>query len=281
MENISGLFTYHYFINALLAAALAAVSCGLAGTYIVSRRIVFISGGITHSSFGGIGIAWYMGFNPIMGAAAFAVLTALGIEHFSRKGNVRNDSMIGMLWSLGMAIGIIFIYLTPGYAPNLMTYLFGSILTVTRADLVMLAGLSTLLILFFLFSYRHILFIAFDEDYAMTMKKGAGTFSYLLIILIALTIVLNIKIAGIILLLSLLTIPQNAANLFTRDFKKIILYSVLIGFAGAFSGLLISFYLNIPSGATIILTLALLYLVIRIIRNITEKKAVKRVMEAQ
>ncbi len=278
MESISGLFGYQYFVNALLAAVLTSISCGLVGTYIVSRRIVFISGGVTHSSFGGIGLAWFMGFNPILGAAFFAVLTGLGIEHFTRKANIRNDSVIGMLWSLGMAIGIVFIYLTPGYAPNLMNYLFGSILTVTPADLIMLACLSVLLILFFVFFYRHILFIAFDEDFAITMKKGAGMFSYMLIVLVALTIVLNIKIAGIILLLSLLTIPQNAANLFTRDFKRIIIYSVLIGFIGAFSGLLISYYLNIPSGATIILSLALLYVVLRSIRFLRNKYAMKKML---
>ncbi len=236
MESLTSLFEYQYFINATLAAALTAITCGIAGTYVVSRRIVFISGGITHSSFGGIGIAYFLGWNPILGAAIFAVMTGLGIEQLTRKGNIRNDSVIAMLWSLGMAIGIIFVYLTPGYAPNLMTYLFGSILTVNTTDLLLLTALAVLLIVFFTVFYRYILFIAFDEAYASTLKKSAGVFNYLLVILVALTIVLNIKIVGIILLLSLLTIPQNAANLFTRNFKTIIIYSILIGFAGSFAG---------------------------------------------
>lgn len=127
MESITHIFQYNYIVNALIASVLTAISCGIAGTYIVSKRMVFISGGITHASFGGIGIAYYAGLNPVGGAAIFAVLSGLGIEYFSKKGNIRNDSVIAMLWSLGMAAGIIFIYLTPGYAPNLMTYLFGSI----------------------------------------------------------------------------------------------------------------------------------------------------------
>ncbi len=270
------LFSFQYFTNAILAAALTAITCGLAGTYVVSRRIVFISGGITHSSFGGIGIAWFLGMNPIFGAAVFAVLTGLGIEIFTRKGNIRNDSVIAMLWSLGMAIGIIFVYLTPGYAPNLMTYLFGNILIVNKTDLMLLLALAILLILFFIFFYRYILYISFDESYASTLKTGARLFSYVLIILVALTIVLNIKVVGIILLLSLLTIPQNAANLFTQDFKKIILLSVLIGFAGSVTGLIISYYLNIPSGATIIFSLALFYVILRVVKSMIRSAGLQR-----
>jgi zinc transport system permease protein len=272
MEGFLSLFDYKFFTNALLAAVLTAVSCGIAGTYIVSRRIVFISGGITHSSFGGIGIAWYLGLHPVLGAAVFAVLSGLGIEHLTNKGNIRNDSVIGMLWSLGMAIGIIFIYLTPGYAPNLMTYLFGSILTVNSTDLSLLAGLSLILITFFTLFYRRILYIAFDQDFALSQNMKTSLINNLLMALVALTIVLNIKIAGIILLLSLLTIPQNAANLFTKDFKYIIFLSIIIGFAGSFSGLILSYYLDIPSGATIIFSLALLFLLLRLIKGATIKR---------
>ena len=265
MKELFELIHYQYFINAVLAAVLAAVSCGIAGTYIVSRRIVFISGGITHTSFGGIGIGYFFGFNPIFGAALFSVFSALGIEFLSRKGNIRNDSVIAMLWSLGMATGVIFIYITPGYAPNLMTYLFGSILTVNRADLQMLGLLTFILILFFTVFFRRILYISFDQEYAATLNLGVEFINYSLIILVALTVVFNIKLVGIILLISMLTIPQNAANLFTKDYKQMILLSILIGFAGSVTGLVISYFLNIPSGATIIFSLAFIYLVLRIL----------------
>ena len=266
MNAILELFSYTFFRNAFFAAALAAISCGIIGTYIVSKRMVSITGGITHASFGGIGIAYYLGLNPILGAAVFALLTALGIENLTKRAEIRNDSAIGILWSLGSAIGIIFIYLTPGYAPNLMSYLFGSILTVNSTDLIYLCLLSFVIILFFSFFYRFILFIAFDEQFATTRKAPVNFINYFIISLISLTIVLNIKIAGIIMVLALLTIPQNAANFFTKDFRKIIYLSILIGFVGSFCGLIISYWLDIPSGATIIFSLVGLYLIIRGIR---------------
>ena len=122
----------------MAAAVLSGIVCGIIGTYIVARRMVFLSGGITHASFGGIGIAYYFGLNPILGALVFAVMSSLGIEWGARKGKIREDSAIGMVWSFGMAVGVIFVYLTPGYAPNLMSFLFGNILTVTTADIVAL-----------------------------------------------------------------------------------------------------------------------------------------------
>src|SRR5664280_1188491 len=157
MENLLNLFDFGFFRNAFLAALLASVTCGMIGTYIVSRRIVFISGGITHASFGGIGMGYYFGFDPIFGAIIFGILSALGIEFFTKKADLREDSAIAMLWSLGMALGIIFIFLTPGYAPNLMSYLFGNILTVSTSDLVYLFLLAIFVIGVFLIFYRMII----------------------------------------------------------------------------------------------------------------------------
>lgn len=259
-----------------MAATLAAISCGIIGSYVVSKRMVFIGGGITHSSFGGIGLGYFLGFNPVFGAMIFAVASGLGIEFFTKKGNLRNDSVIAMLWSFGMALGIIFIYLTPGYAPNLMTYLFGNILTVGDSDLFYLLILSIIIITFFILFYRRILFIAFDESYATSQKAHVNFINYSLMILISLTIVLNIKLVGIILLLSLLTIPQNTAGLFTKNFKTMIYLSILFGIIGSFSGLIISYYLSIPSGATIIFSLALIYLLLRIIQNLILPRRVKQ-----
>jgi zinc transport system permease protein len=262
---------YDFISNAVIASLFTAISCGIAGTYIVSKRMVFISGGITHASFGGIGIAYFAGLNPVAGAAVFSVLSGVGIEYFTKKG-LRNDSVIAMLWSLGMAMGIIFIYITPGYAPNLMTYLFGSILTVNPGDLQSLGILSFVMILFFTLFYRPILYISFDEEFAKTQNINSGLINYGLMILISLTIVFNIKVAGIILLISLLSIPQNTANLFTHSFKKIIFYSIVIAFTGAIMGLIISWHLNIPSGATIIFSLTIIYLLARIVRFFPGKK---------
>ncbi len=257
----------------MLTAFLAAVSCGLAGTYIVSRRMVFISGGLTHASFGGIGIGYFFGFNPILGAALFAVLSALGIEYASKRISVREDSAIAILWSFGMAVGIIFVFLTPGYAPNLMNYLFGSILTVSREDICFLLGLTIIMLVFFIFFFRLILFTAFDENFAITRRMPVQFINYSMMILIALTMVFNIRVAGIILVLSLLTIPQTIASIFTHDFFRMAVISMVAGWVGIFGGLMFSYSLDIPSGASIIFLLVILFFIARLISYFLHRKA--------
>lgn len=254
------LLSYDFFQNALLAAAFTSVSCGIIGTYIVSRRIVFISGGITHTSFGGIGIGYFMGINPLLGAAVFSILSALGIEYMSKKTEIREDSAIAIMWSFGMAVGIIFIYLTPGYAPNLMSYLFGSILTVSSAELLLTMVLAAVISGFFIVFFNPILFISFDSEFIQTRDIPIHAINYFIMVLIALTIVLSIKVAGIILIISLLTIPQATANIYSKDFRKIIFLSILIGFTGSVGGLVSAYYLNVPSGAAIIFILVTFFI---------------------
>lgn len=273
MNILIELFSYDFFVNAFLASVLAAISCGIVGTYIVSRRIVFISGGITHASFGGIGMGYFMGINPLFGAGIFSILSGMGIQLFSSKGKVREDSSIAIWWSLGMAIGIIFVYLTPGYAPNLMSYLFGSILTVSTGEIWLMLALSVIIISFFTLFYRTILYIAFDENFAKTSGLPVNLFNYLLMILISLTIVLNIRVVGIILILSLLTIPQATANILTREFGRMMFYSVGFAFLASFIGLLISYFADIPSGATIIFTQVVIFGLVNLMKiSFREKK---------
>jgi zinc transport system permease protein len=257
------IFQYGFIIKGLLGAIFASITAGLAGTYVVSKRMVFLSGGITHASFGGIGIGYFLGINPVLGAAVFGILSALGVEYLSVKQRIREDSAIGILWAFGMAIGIIFIYLTPGYTPNLMSYLFGSILTVSRADIIALGIMSAILILYFGIFYRTILYISFDEVFARTYSSYVDIFKYITTSLIALTIVLNIRMAGVVLVISLLTIPPNIAMLFTRVYFKIVIWSVLAGFVGTATGYAISYYAGIPVGATIIFTLVILWVMVK------------------
>ena len=271
MENLFELFNFGFFRNAFFAALLTSITCGIIGTYIVSRRIVFISGGITHASFGGIGMGYYFGFDPIAGAIGFGILSALGIEFFTKRAGLREDSAIAMLWSFGMALGVIFIFLTPGYAPNLMSYLFGNILTVSKGDLMYLLFLSVFVIIFFKIFYRMIIFVSFDEEFALTNNAPVRLFNALLISLVALTIVLNIRVVGIILVMSLLTIPQAIANLFTKRFDYIMLYSIILGFLGSVAGLTLSYIYDIPSGAAIIFTLIVLFGIIKILFLISDK----------
>jgi zinc transport system permease protein len=272
----ANIFQYDFIIKGLLGAVFASITAGLAGTYVVSKRMVFLSGGITHASFGGIGIGYFIGINPVIGAAVFGIMSALGVEYLSVKQKIREDSAIGILWAFGMAIGIIFIYLTPGYTPNLMSYLFGSILTVTNADIMALGIMSVVLILYFGIFYRTILYISFDEVFARTYSSYVDIFKYITTSLIALTIVLNIRMAGVVLVISLLTIPPNIAMLFTKVYFKIVVWSVIAGFIGTATGYTISYFAGIPVGATIIFTLVIIWVIVKgvvyLVKKISKQK---------
>lgn len=256
---MSELFQYQFFVNAVIAAILSSISCGILGSYIVSRRLVFISGGISHASFGGVGIAVHLGLSPILGASVFSILTSFGIYHLSRRHKLREDSLIGIFWSLGMAVGIIFIFLTPGYSANLSAFLFGDILTVSRMELWLLGGLAAAVSVFFVLLFKDIQLIAFDEIYARSRGLPVDLISIFLLILVSLTIVFNIRIVGIILVMSLLTLPQVTAALFCRRFSTITALAVILAVFDTLLGLFISFFLGIPSGASIIFCAAAVY----------------------
>ena len=224
------LLQYTFFQHALIGSLLASIVCGIIGTYIVTRRLVFISGGLTHASFGGIGLGLYAGISPILSAAVFSVLSAFGVEWLSKRKDMREDSAIAVFWTLGMALGIIFTFLSPGFAPDLSAYLFGNILTITFGDIALLGGLAALLILFFSFFLHPIIYVAFDREFARSQGIPVQTFEYVLMMFIALTIVACLRMVGIVLVISLLTIPQMTANLFSHRFHRIIWLSVGIGY---------------------------------------------------
>lgn len=258
------LINYTFFQHALLGSLLASIACGIIGTYIVTRRLVFISGGITHASFGGIGIGLYTGISPILSAALFAVFSAFGVEWLSKHKDMREDSAIAVFWTFGMAVGIIFSFLAPGFTPDLSAYLFGNILTITSTDLWVLAILSILLAIFFTLFLNPIIYIAFDREFARSQRIPVAWFEYILMMFIALTIVSCLRMVGIVLVLSLLTLPQMTANLFTHSFKRIIGLSIGIGFIGCTGGLLLSYQLQVPSGAAIIFFSILIYALCKI-----------------
>lgn len=276
MEFIHDIFNYQFLQNAFLAGLLVSIACGIIGTYIVARRLVFLSGGITHSSFGGIGIAYYLGMNPILGAFLFSAVSALGIEYFADKTKMREDSAIGILWAIGTAIGVIFVSMTPGYAPNLMSFLFGGLLGVTPIDLLVMVILNVALILLFTFGLRTILYIAFDKEFAISQNASVKLTNYLMMILISLTIVICIRVVGIVLLIALLTIPVVTANIFYKDFKNIMVSSVVLGFVGMMVGLYFSFDANLPSGAAIILAQSIIWLICKGIEWGMKRNAISR-----
>lgn len=254
------ILNYTFFQHALIGSFLASIACALVGTYIVTRRLVFISGGLTHASFGGIGIGLYTGISPILTASVYAVLSAFGVEWLSKRSDMREDSAIAVFWAFGMAIGIIFTFLTPGFAPDLSAYLFGNILTITYADLWFLGIVALFLLLFFTVYIHPIIAIAFDREYARSQKIPVERFEYILMAFIALTIVACLRMIGIVLVISMLTIPQMTANLLSKRFVHILWLSTLIGYAGCIGGLFISYYNNIPSGASIIFVSIIIYI---------------------
>lgn len=258
MEFFIDILRYDYLANALLAAILAGITCGIVGTYIVSRRMVFLCGGITHASFGGLGIAFYLGLNPILGASAFAVLSALGIEWASDKGRMREDSAIGIIWSIGMAVGALFMSITPGYTSgDLASYMFGSIITVTQQDITLLAIVTALCLVGAIFFSRPIMYVAFDRSFSASQGIATRLISYVMSMVVAITIVLAIRIMGIVLLLSLFTIPVVAANSFTKSYTAISFWASVIGVLGAVVGLIVSYNWEVPPGVSIIFTLTI------------------------
>ena len=260
---------YAFFQNALAGSLLASIVCGFIGTYIVTRRLVFISGGITHASFGGIGLGVFSGINPVISAMVFAVLSACGVQWLSQRGDVREDSAIAVFWTFGMSVGIICCFLTPGFMPDLPSFLFGSILTIGKADLWLLAGLSIVVTAIFTLFYRSILSVSFDNCFARSQHLPVTFIEYMMMALIAMTIVSTLRMVGIVLAISLLTIPQMTANLFTYSFKRMIGLSIVIGWADCLSGLAISYALNVPSGASIIFVSIILYALFKIVKTLT------------
>lgn len=265
MTIFSDILAYDFIQRALWACLLSGITCGIAGSYIVARRMVFLSGGITHASFGGLGIALYAGFSPTLGALIFAVISSLGIEFASRNGRMREDSAIGIMWSLGMAIGALFMALRPGYASDLTSYLFGNILLVDSAELVMLALLTLFMICGAIAMLRRIMYITFDEDYARSQGMSVTAVAYVMAIVVALAIVLSIKVMGIILLISLMTIPAVIANAITKDYRYVALLSAVIGVVGNIGGFVLSYNFNLPTGSCIIFILTITLICVKVL----------------
>jgi zinc transport system permease protein len=253
-------FSYIFMQRALLAGVMVSIACGVIGTYVVIKRIVFISGGIAHAAYGGIGLGYYFGINPVFGAIVFSLASAWGMGLVERKTRQRSDTLIGVLWALGMAIGIIFIDKTPGYKADLMSYLFGSILAVPRQDLVIMAILNGIILLLVTLFYHELQAIAFDEPYAEVENIPVNFLYLMLLTMIGFTVVMMMRVVGLIMVIALLTIPAAISGLFVRDLKKMMLMSVVLGIIFTVIGLYLSFFFNLTSGATIILVAGVTYL---------------------
>lgn len=259
---IEALFKYNFLQNAVLSSLLASIICGIIGVIVVEKKLVMMSGGIAHTAYGGVGLGYLIGFEPMFGAILFAVASAFGIGYVHRKGGVYTDIMIALLWSLGMALGIAFIGFMPGYPPDLNSYLFGNILTVTRSDLYMMVLLTVIVVFVIITFFNDWKSFLFDSRFATILGMKTCFMEYLLLVLIALTAVVLMRVAGIILVIALLTAPAACASLLSDNLKLRMILASGLGALFCLSGLLISYKLGIASGATIIILSVLVYAVL-------------------
>lgn len=265
------LFSYDFFVHSALAVLLTGLITGVIGSYVVVRRMVFVSGGITHSSFAGLGLGFFLGANPTLFAMIAAVLSGLGVEWLSQKGKVREDSAIAAVWSLGMALGILFTFLTPGYTPGLSSFLFGNILLVTKLELWLLAGYFLLTLGLIIIYYWPLLYISFDPDFAQTRGLNRSLYQYGMMIWISIGIVLSIRVMGIMMLMSMLTLPQMTVGQFTSRFDRLLIGSSLLSVTTVTVSLIGSYYLNLPTGALSVLLLSFVFLVSKLVVNLRRR----------
>ena len=274
IQFLTTLWSYGFMRNALLAGVLVSIACGIIGTLVVLNRIVFISGGIAHAAYGGVGIAYFLGADPVLGAVGFSLLSSLAMGLVHRKEGQRADTIIGVMWAIGMAIGIIFLSLSPGYKADLMSYLFGSILAVSTMDLWLMAGIALLSLVFMLLFYWKLLALSFDQTFATVRNVPVGPLYLAMITLIGLTVVIAMRVVGLIMVIALLTIPPAIANLYLKDMRAIMALSAALSMLFCTIGLIISYVLNFPSGAVIILVAGLAYVLAALIRSLLLRRQV-------
>ena len=250
-DIIVDILSYDFLTRSLIVSVLSGIACSIVGCYIVARRMVFLSGGITHASFGGIGLALYAGFDPMLGSLGFAALSSVGIEFAARRGRMREDSAVGIIWALGMALGVVFMSLRPGYATDLTSYMFGNILLVNDSDVQYLTWLTLFIVVGALLMLRRLMFVTFDEEFARSQGVNVSLVAYLMAVVIAVTIVLSIKVMGIILLLSLMTMPAVIVNTLTKDYRLITLLAVGTALVCNVAGFVMSYEIELPSGGGI------------------------------
>ena len=261
IETIIEALQFDFMRNALLAGVLVSIACGIIGTFVVVNRMVFISGGIAHAAYGGIGLGYFFSFNPVFGAIAFALISALAMGWVERKMHQRKDTIIGVMWAIGMAVGIILIDLTQGYKAGLESYLFGSILAVPPQNLIIMLILDVIIALMVVLFYKELLAISFDPVYAVTRNLPVDGLYLMLVAAIALTVVMVMQVVGLIMVIALLTIPAAIAGQFVKELKWMMFWASLLGIIFTFTGLWLSYFFNLTSGATIILTSGIAYLI--------------------
>jgi len=266
------IFEYEFIRNAIFASILASIACGIVGSFIVVKKLTFISGGIAHTAYGGVGLGYLLGINPLFGAIFFSLIASTSISIMRSKKNQSEDTLIGIMWALGMALGIIFISLSPGYAPDLMSYLFGNILAVSLLEIYLMIILNIIIVTVVMINFKKLQAVTFDEEYSRAMGINVDRYYFILYLLIALTVVLLIKVVGIILVIALLSIPASISLNFTKSIGRMITNAIFIGVGMMLLGLFLSYYLNLPSGSVIIIVSSIAYMLIYFYKSIGKRR---------
>jgi len=260
MDSFLAALQFDFMRNALLAGLLVSVAAGIVGAYVVLNRVATLSGGIAHAAYGGVGMAYFFGFNPLLGGMIFSLIAALGMNIVQRRTRQRSDTLIGVMWAVGMAVGILFVDRAPGYKVDLMSFLFGSILAVSPFEIAIIAVLDVVILFTVIVLYRSLLAISYDETFAAVRGVPVEIISLILTALIALTVVMMMRVVGLILVIALLTLPAAIANLFARDMRQMMALASVLGAFFTLTGLWLSYTYNLTSGAVIILVAAGTYL---------------------
>lgn len=268
------LFRYQFLQNAVMAGLLASVLAGVIGFIIVEKKMIMMSGGIAHASYGGVGLGYLLGIEPIYGALGFSLVSALSVGLIKRKGGTDSDIVIGLFWSLGMALGIIFIAMVPGYPPNLTSYLFGNILAVTVGDLLLMAGVVLIVVFLFVAFFNNWKAYLFDEEFAGIRGSGVMLLEFLLLGMIALSVVVLIRIVGIILALAILIAPAATAKLLFKRMSVRVVMSMFFGALFMLGGLFLAYALNSAAGAMIVLVAVVFYIVVYVVTSMRLRRRV-------
>ena len=276
MNIFEAIISQTFLQHALLAGVLAGIGCGVMGTYVVVKRINFLAGGIAHSVLAGMGIAYFLGSSPILGAIVSAIVAALIIGWIKLRWQEGEDTIIAAVWSVGMAIGIIFIAKTPGYSVDLMSYLFGNILMVSSSELYVMLALDMVLLATVAIFYKQFLIVCFDEEFARLRGVNVELFYLLLLCLVALTVVLLIQVVGLILVIALLTLPAAIAARYQSSLKNIMLLAMVLGIAFTCTGIVVSYEPDLPAGATIILIAGSCYILSSVYSQLSKARKVAK-----
>lgn len=276
MEFFSALFEYRFLQMAATACLLASIGCGIMGTFVVVKRISALAGGIAHAVLAGMGIAYFFNTSPILGAIVAALISALLIGLIKLRWKQDEEILIAAFWSVGMAVGVLFISRTEGYNVNLMSYLFGNILMVSGADILRMLILDAVIIVIVSLYYKQFLATAFDEEFARLRGVNVELFYILMLAMIALTVVLLIQIVGLLLVIALLVLPAASAGQFVNTLPRMMVGAVFISLFTTMAGLAVSYSPDLPAGATIIVLAGLIYFLAIVLARYKPKRLLVR-----